>query len=290
MNLIEACWQGAESEVIRNLLDPECDVNQLNKYKYSALHYACSYNNPQIVRLLLEDNRTDINCIGYEGQTPLLVACQSKCDPVIIQLLLEQPEFDHLIQDMSHQTPFHVAIRYKRVDIVKILLEDGRVDPSVIDNRGNSALHTACENEIGNTEIVRLLLEDARTNPMAQNFFQQNALMIACQYKLIEIIKILLEDGRTDPSVGTNWGQTPLHVLCNGSSLIGVKILLEDPRVDPFKKNNNGSTPLSLACGNHQVKTVKYLLENIYGLEIPDRSYHNMEMNEMLQNYRMCHI
>jgi hypothetical protein len=62
---------------------------------------------------------------------------------------------------------FHLSAMYGYDCIVKLLLEDGRIDPSVVDNDGDNCLHFSAMN--GHESVVKLLLEDGRVDPCAVN-------------------------------------------------------------------------------------------------------------------------
>ncbi len=95
-------------------------------------------------------------------------------------------------------------------EIVKLLLDDPRVDPSVL---FNEAIMDASAN--GHTEIVKLLLEDSRVDPSAGNNY---SIHMASVFKYSDIVRLLLgsnkinmkakEDALTHNSVpGLNYSE-----------------------------------------------------------------------------------
>ncbi|RPA92305.1 ankyrin, partial [Choiromyces venosus 120613-1] len=66
-------------------------------------------------------------------------------------------------RDSEQQTPLSVASRHNRLDAVKLLIEDERVDVNSIDRNGRTALSFACG--YGHVEVVRLLLGDTKVDP-----------------------------------------------------------------------------------------------------------------------------
>ncbi len=133
-------------------------------------------------------------------------------------------------------------------EIVKILLEDPRVDPS---DRNNLAIRLASEN--GHIEIVKLLLKDPRVDPSDYNNY---AIIYASTKGHAEIVKLLLADPRVDPSAENNLAIRWAVVNCHKEV---VKLLLQDPRVDPSDGDNSA---IKRASNNRHKEIVKLLLED----------------------------
>jgi ankyrin repeat protein len=75
--------------------------------------------------------------------------------------------------------------------IVMILLEDNRIDPSVVNNNGSNCLHLSAMNR--HDGIVQLLLDDGRVDPSVVNNFGYNCLSII---RRATIKKMLMDDTR----------------------------------------------------------------------------------------------
>lgn len=118
------------------------------------------------------------------------------------------------------------ASRAGHVEIVKLLLQDKRVDPSA-----NSSEAISDAIKIGNMEIVNLLLQDERVNPSAD---ENEGMFWAIENGYKEFVKILLQNKRFDPSVKDN---KVIYQAIRCNCLEIVKLTLQDPRVDPRDKN-----------------------------------------------------
>jgi hypothetical protein len=75
-------------------------------------------------------------------------------------------------------------------DIVALLLQDGRADPTALEN---FAIRRA--SEFGHEKVVSLLLQDGRSNPAACDNY---ALRYASYRGHTKIVEILLQDGRVE--------------------------------------------------------------------------------------------
>lgn len=66
-------------------------------------------------------------------------------------------------------TPLHEACAGQHHEIVRILLEDERTDPTISAKGGRSVIHVAAH--VCSTEIVGILLADSRVDPNANAGF-----------------------------------------------------------------------------------------------------------------------
>lgn len=166
------------------------------------------------------------------------------------------------------------------LEIIKVLLLDSRVDPSL---NGNKAIISASENGLtdivaillsdpsinpgdhvnapigfaaknGHTSVVELLLKDPRVDPIDDNNY---ALVEASRYNRVATVKLLLLDPRINPSAMKN---NALNIASLNGHIEIVKLLLQDPRVDP---NNNINKIIESAFYGNHLNIVKLLLPKI---------------------------
>jgi hypothetical protein len=99
-----------------------------------------------------------------------------------------------------------VASREGHAEVLRALLEDGRIDPSHMDNL--AVRYAAYQ---GHLEIVRLLLADPRVDPSAQDNL---AVYLAARYGHPEVLRLLLADPRVN-AIGAIEGCHPsvIHIL-----------------------------------------------------------------------------
>ena len=121
------------------------------------------------------------------------------------------------------------AAQNGRSEIVRLLLEDGRSDPSV---RGNLAIRWACQN--GHVETVKVLLQDGRSDPSAERDY---AIQFASEFGHADVVELLLKDSRVNPAANDN---ASLKVACRKGFTRIVKLLLTSghPSVDPSAEND----------------------------------------------------
>lgn len=161
--LCEAC-SGGHDRVVKLLLnDPRCEPRTGNLVWVARNHH-------KVVELLLKDGRADPS---KDNNRALL----DSHDANTIQLLLADPRVDPTINNQE-------VIRTARsVAVLRVLLQDCRLDPAANDNQliKKASYH--------NVEMVKLLLRDGRVNPLCDHY---QPVINAFSTGHVEIVKELL--------------------------------------------------------------------------------------------------
>ncbi len=212
----------------------------------TALLTAVYNGHTNVVELLLSDPRVNPNV--RDGKAIILAIEENRND--ILQLLLKDPRI------VLPEELIFIAVRSENKEPVKILLEDGRSDPSANDN---DALRFTIRHMQFNDHqdiqfnLMKLLIKDPRVDPSVSN----NALLLySVRGKLMDLFKYLLKDSRIDPSKPRN---KPLLLSCQLNLVNNVRLLLKDPRVDPGADSNRC---LRIAIEEGNKKIVELLLKD----------------------------
>ena len=120
------------------------------------------------------------------------------------------------------------ALYNHEAGVIRVFLDDGRVDPSFSDDW---TLRWAAEN--GHLDIVTICLKDSRVN---SGSVSNNAIIMSSQNGHFHIVKLLLKDKNTDPAARYN---LPIRCASGVGRYNIVEILMKDKRVDPSGSNNN---------------------------------------------------
>jgi len=255
---IEACGDGnigvAEKLLQNPKINPNCQWGYNNDW--TPFNIACFNGYIDIVKLLLNDNRVDINKADNYGFTPFWNACENG-HAEIVRLLLNDKRVDinksgKYDDDDDCGALFFVACRNGHTDTVKLLLNDQRIDINKA-HSGATPFWIACRE--ARIEIVKLLLNDQRIDINRTSIDGETPFFVACQTEQIEIVKLLLSDERVDINKADYDGKTPFSIACTFGKTEVVKLLLNDQRVDLNKANYDGETPLCGACLNACVMT-----------------------------------
>lgn len=224
---------------IRYLITNEADINEIDVLGRTALSNAVAANNPEIVKLLL-DNGADANLHISDRVLPLLDAVFNR-QIEIVRLLLNH-NIDVNKKHPIGWTALSVAVSSEQPEIVEMLLDKG-ADPSLGHNKyGSPALSDAFRTE--QSSVARMLLEKgAEVN--SRDKYGLTPLMLALRFADKELVKNLLDKGEA-VNAKTVSGRTPLMWAVSRRDVDLVKILLEKG-ADPNAETDKGSRPLNSA-------------------------------------------
>lgn len=256
------------------------------------LHYAVKYRARNIVRLLVEKYKLDINAQDSLGTTPLLIACQFY--PELALDLIEQGA-DCTIPNLKGLYPLYVACSLGYKKLARVLLEKNVQIKSVphfppllvqvceqghfdiadrilaqgldIDHykKGKkSALFYAAA--FDQNEAVLYLVSKGANLFLAHSADSYNPqspigeILNRCNFTLIcELLK-----NKTLKSIHDreeNSGDSLLHLAVRVENLNSTKQLVLEYGLDVNVQNFEGTTPLHIACRVGSVAIVDFLLE-----------------------------
>ena len=197
----KAAWKGDLKKLKKAL--KKGDVNELDKDKRSALHYAAAQGHSEVLQHLLADPAIVVNPKDDEGKTPLMKACE--CNHVeTVQIFLDAAnDLDMNMGDNSENNPLTIAVVNENVDIASLLvLSDA--DVNFKNGVGETPLLVAVKKN--NLELVELLAsENADINAVDSE--GRSALMVSVKNNYMSISKYLLSL-YPDTSIKDNLGWT----------------------------------------------------------------------------------
>lgn len=169
--------------------------------------------------------------------------------------------------DKMKRSPLECAVRYNRIDAVKILLEN-HVNVNVKNKHGSTSLHQAAEG--GNIELINLLLQfKADVNAVTDS--RRTPLHYAAQKGHTDILSILLEHSADVNAKETKLRETALHRAAASGSGESVGILLEF-KADLHALNQDRRTPLHKAAVAGNIDTVTRLIQHGSATGLKDKN------------------
>ena len=204
--------------------------------------------------------------------------------------------------------------------IAILLLDDGRIDPTLNNNFGKLVLlnHLVVYNSfelfkifIGgqrifktltrdvcgklliapiiniNINIVRTLIDIPATDINYQD--ESGGQNLLHKYNHNEIAKIILDIKNCNSNISDNNGNTPLHLACQKLDLEKIKLLINHNRSSLCKTNKAGHTPLYLICESkldrdRQYECIKYIVDIMNNSDIFTEASLNLTYNEFVDN------
>uniref|UniRef100_A0A0R3RU07 ANK_REP_REGION domain-containing protein n=1 Tax=Elaeophora elaphi TaxID=1147741 RepID=A0A0R3RU07_9BILA len=156
-------------------------INLTDSNENTALHYAISHGNFDVVSILLDSRVCNLDRANKAGYTAVMLA--SLCDAsdeveaAIIHRLFQLGDVN--AQAVQHgQTALMLAVSHGKINTTKLLI-DCQADLNIQDEEGSTALMCAAEH--GHKEIVKLLLVQQDIDASLSDCDSSTALSIAVE-------------------------------------------------------------------------------------------------------------
>ena len=213
--IFDAAWNRRYPEMLKTLLDAGANADARDEMDESLLYYAVREKNIGLVKVLLKegaDVNTPFRGCYTQGRSPLHLVSKYNAPIVIARWLLDAGAYLEP-QDAYGQTPLHLAVRKKKIGLVKMLLKEG-ANTDAPDDYRQTPLHKAVEKAYNPDVITRwLLYADANAN--AQDDCGETPLHLAAKGRYVKPpvvaanIEALLDAGGR-PRSERQQGQDPL--------------------------------------------------------------------------------
>jgi ankyrin repeat protein len=220
--------------------------NQVQKFnlandKSDQLIGACSSNNFEKAKILIEKDGVDVNCRDSRGARPIHKACSSANIQLVNYLIEKGAEINCI--DLAGKSPLHEACisRYDRKDVVKRLLElNAKVD--YLDQDKNTQIHVAI---ISRKFEIAEMLASHYENLNLFNIFKESPLHLAADFGPKSLLEKLIELGCEVNTKDIN-EKTLLHRAVTSNSIDIVDLLLsKGANTNVYDKNKE--TPMLIA-------------------------------------------
>jgi transient receptor potential cation channel subfamily A member 1 len=215
-----------------------------------------------------------INIQDLSGNTPLHIAIEAG-DPDCFKFLL-QSGADITIKNRQYHAPIHQCILMKKPQLLDILLEHDSFDINLVGDRGWTALHYCAISD--NLECAEILVKyDCNLCIPCNNGYYP--IHVAAQKASNRMFEYLLSEGNKMGytklemlSIVDSDNNKPLHAAVQFGNLEAIKMCLENgARLDEVAENDN-QTPVHIACmqGSLTILKLIYTLKPDLFLEILD--------------------
>ncbi|KAK4228437.1 hypothetical protein QBC38DRAFT_152558 [Podospora fimiseda] len=274
--LLHQAVREEQHAIVQLLLgDDKLDPMMADSFGYTAIDHAAMVGETKVVRMLLEDGRTD-------SQAALqLASAEGHADVVRLLVNSESAEANPratrytatALHSKYTATALYSAAKAGHAAVVKTLLENGRVNPDDNGHPGENkktALHVATEQ--GHTAVVEALLESGRVDPdryfigenISGSHVRQTAIHVAAERGYQEIVKLLVDTRKvTLYSSRFSLVPPPLYCAVKESHADVVKVLLDTGEMVGINWKVKGYDPpaLHVAVKRGDVEIVTMLLK-----------------------------
>ena len=294
-----ACVNGHDN-VVKYLASLSWDDNYRDEEGNSYLHAACISGNKDVLNILINDLKCDVNCQTPTGKTRIFIACEGNKHEAVT-FLLENEDCNPNIKNKAGESILHLVIRNKQNGLLSLLLVSSKVDVNMRnDTTGDTPLLLACS--LGYIDPIKALLKLDAYNPHCENSRRQNIFHIACHNGLMDVIQYLAEKFRSDPKVFNCQDQdgiSPVFLACMKGYHAIVQYLHEKIFGDILAQSNEQQNCLHAACSSGNLELVEYLSDKIDINKTDSKNttplliscrQGNLEVTEFLVEEKKCNV
>ena len=280
--------QNGHFECAKLLLDHGADLSLLTKKTEddddalegaSPLFAASWKGHAQILKLILEKEKSNINHCADDDNTPIEAAAENGYTEVVEILIQYGASFKS-----PDSQALELAAKGGHEKTVETLLKHGAFSDASELGAGNylsGKLVTAAASG-GSVKILELLMQNASLDIYSKSDDgERSPLFVACQFGHVEVVKLLLarmkQNNRFDFSCDTT-GYTPLSIACRGALIDVVELVLECSDLTRVREERTfkGDSLLHIAAGGdsgheiHRLALIKLIIER--GIGTVDRT------------------
>ena len=288
-----ACMSGSINAVEYLINTTDIDIDVTCDEGIAPLHYSCCHGKLGLSQYLIEMQGSDININDNIGLNALDYSARSG-SMELVQYLIKK---NHLLL-----TSFCLlyAVYSTKLPLVKILVNEYKLDPYVEDSIGMQAVHYAAQ--VGTIDVLEYLIKDCGCDLSTvggihnENVFHHsawdghyslikyiidcypqytsllhstdddNALTIhyACTSGVIQLVTFLIDVMKCDVTTENKSGYTCVMHACQSGNLDLVKLLIKTYKLNPRISAGKGTSSLSAAV----------IYGNVYILEWLRQEYH----------------
>ncbi|RLN21633.1 hypothetical protein BBI17_003590 [Phytophthora kernoviae] len=203
--------------------------------------------------------REDVNAVDSLGNTALHYAAD--CAQLEVTRVLLKMGADVNLQNRRLTSPLHMAVSKARLDMVKLLVDEGPADVNATDYQDNTALLLLAtmtisdmdeyasdseeeEDESVHLQMAKLLLQNG-ADVNAANTASVSPLHHAMRRLDFDLMDVLLANG-ADVNQCNRFGDTPLHQAGRLALIPLVWQKLLEHGADLQAKDRGGQTPMEL--------------------------------------------
>lgn len=182
-----------DSIQVKKLLVRGFDANTINPAGQTGLHLALQEPSPKTASILIGWQKTDVNKLNAQGESPLMLAAIKGQADLAAELIAKKADVNK-----TGWTPLHYAASAGQVEVITLLLENSAYIDAESPNRTTPLMMAA---RYGSIDSVKLLL-DQDADPELKNQQGLTALNFAEQGKRPDAVEAIASRARKMKSPG----------------------------------------------------------------------------------------
>lgn len=221
------------------------------------LHIAVINGSVEEIERLMEQGNVEIDSLAPpEGRTALFLASLKGHSVIVEYLISKGARMD--VTDMYNQSPLEIAIFKEHIGVVSILIENG-VDVERTLSFGFKSIHVPAR--WNSLEMIQILVEEGKADVNSKTNKGDTAIIIAIRHEYEDIIKYLITKGADLTVVDNRNGMIPLESMTNECFEFALYTMFDYGKLDMnMNMTRNGHSVLHWAAHRGRPDLVKYLL------------------------------
>uniref|UniRef100_K1PRS0 Inversin n=1 Tax=Magallana gigas TaxID=29159 RepID=K1PRS0_MAGGI len=246
------------------------EIDDQDKNKRTALHWAASYGNMEHVKMLIKQD-SNIGIPDVEGKTPLHWAASSRDSEAVncVKTILETTPSVINWQDYEGRTALHLAVADGNEAIVRALTSVENCNVSALDNMFRTPLHWAAV--LGHSAVVALLLENGAEYSVSDSN-GATPLHYAAQNNHHETVEVFLSCKNVVDEPDIEGRSAFIWAAGKGADNV-IKVYLKH-NVDIQQVDSHEGTALHASALSGHASSVKLLLDHGAQIDAVDRLKH----------------
>ncbi|XP_055883303.1 ankyrin repeat domain-containing protein 16-like isoform X2 [Biomphalaria glabrata] len=236
----------------------------------TPLHIACRLGKADILKYLIDSNKTNLEACNREGKRPLHEAAHNSHDDCVCLLLGHKVQVDPF--KSGDWTPLMLACTKSSLSTVQILLQTG-ADPCLKNKDGWNSFHIACRE--GHLTIVQCLMKFQPDIWNTKSKNHRSPLHTAALYGRTETVLYLVTECSYCTDEKDCCGVTPLMDALRAGHVDTAHVLINLHKASIIEEDKMGRQSLHLTAQSSMLTALEYLLGK--GLSVNSRSARLLE-------------
>ncbi|XP_046550760.1 ankyrin repeat domain-containing protein 17-like [Haliotis rubra] len=265
-NILHSACHGGELEAVKYVLSQTMlDINGRVQCRRTAVMLAAESGHKDVVELLV-DTGADVSLVDETGDNILHCACRGG-DVEVVKYILSQNMVD--IDSLGHEkkTPVMLAGQYGHKEVVEVLVKHG-ANLSLRDKVGDNILHLGCWK--GHLDVVKYIVSLHRVDIDSRGFERKTPVMKAGEGGHKEVVEFLVKHG-ADLTLRDSDTNDILHLISyTGVSADVGKYILSQHKVKINQRGWRNRPPVIVAGQRGHKDLVELFVKNGAKLSLKD--------------------